>query len=158
MPMDNVLRIAIADDDEYFREFLELILPRLGYEVVVVGINGQELLDGCRRTPPELIITDVNMPVLDGMQAVRAIWSERIIPVVFITAFDEHDSLCDLWNSDRVQWLRKPITRQQLPVAIGGVMERFRDEIRRREKQESTRAALVARGESPGTTSRRTTL
>src|SRR5688572_4370810 len=64
-PMTTPLRIAIADDEPDLREYLQETLTDLGYQVVAVAATGQELVDLCRTTNPDLVITDIKMPEMD---------------------------------------------------------------------------------------------
>jgi response regulator NasT len=81
------LRIAIADDEFDMREYLARALTRCGYEIVAVAENGKELVSQCERSQPDLVVTDLRMPELDGLSAVEEIWRARDVPVVFVSAF-----------------------------------------------------------------------
>ena len=85
----RILRIAIADDELDMRDYLQKVLPRWGHLVVAAAENGTRLVEECRRTNPDLIITDLKMPDGDGVSAIQAIWQERKIPVVVISAFPQ---------------------------------------------------------------------
>jgi CheY-like chemotaxis protein len=80
-------RILAADDDPDTAEFYREALARLGHLAVVVG-DGLRLVESCRSVKPDLVVTDVRMPGLDGVGAVRQIWAERPVPVVLVTACD----------------------------------------------------------------------
>jgi CheY-like chemotaxis protein len=83
--MENRLHIAIADDDCVCRDFLNYALRRMGHEVVCLAENGRELVDYCLQSPPELVITDVQMPELDGITAAAEITWQHNVPVVLIS-------------------------------------------------------------------------
>jgi response regulator NasT len=83
------MRIAIADDDELLRVYLRKVLTRMGHEVVAQAETGQELVEQCRAVRPDLVVSDVTMPVLDGEEAARRINHERRTPVIFVTAHAE---------------------------------------------------------------------
>ena len=78
----NKLRISIADDEPDMRDYLARILPRLGYEVGSAAENGQQLVADFQRLSPDLVITDVRMPKLDGLSAVQEIRRDRPVPVI----------------------------------------------------------------------------
>jgi len=85
--------ILIVDDDESLRELLQLHLSAAGYEVHVAAdaiAAGYMVL----RSPPDLIITDVNMPHMDGFEFIAALRSDRAIPripVIFLTSVEDGD-------------------------------------------------------------------
>ncbi|HMO36984.1 MAG TPA: response regulator, partial [Gemmatales bacterium] len=72
--MTRPLRIAIADDEAEIRDHYCKVIKRLGHEVVAAVDNGTALVDACQQLHPDLIISDVKMPALDGEQALREIW------------------------------------------------------------------------------------
>jgi CheY-like chemotaxis protein len=85
--------ILVIDDDESMRDLLRLHLSAAGYEVEVAAdaiAAGYMVL----RSPPDLIITDVNMPHLDGFEFIEALRSDKTlprIPVIFLTSVEEGD-------------------------------------------------------------------
>jgi AmiR/NasT family two-component response regulator len=105
--MSQSLRIAVADDEADTREFLERYLPRLGHQVASVAENGRQLVEQCRLHRPDLIITDVRMPGLDGLDAVQT-----------ITAYAEPDWVERARNAGVFAYLVKPVTEKELGPAI----------------------------------------
>ncbi len=81
------LRIAIADDEVDMRDLLQKVLPRWGHQIVCAAENGAELVDACRRTRPDLVITDLKMPGGDGVSAMIDLWRHDAIPAIIISAF-----------------------------------------------------------------------
>jgi two-component system, response regulator PdtaR len=123
--MTTGLRIAVADDEPEMRDFFAKVLPRFGHEVVAVAENGQQLVEHCRRAQPDLVITDIKMPELDGIEASNQICQERPIPVILVSAY--HDpALIARAEADYVQaYLVKPIGIADLPPAIAIAVRRF---------------------------------
>jgi two-component system, response regulator PdtaR len=123
--MTNGLRIAVADDEPEMRDFFERILPRFGHQVVAVAENGAELVEHCRSTEPDLVITDIKMPDMDGIEASNQICKERPVPVILVSAY--HDpALIARAEADHVQaYLVKPIGIADLPPAIAIAVRRF---------------------------------
>jgi response regulator NasT len=80
------LRIVVADDEVEMRDFFEKVLPRFGHQVVAVAENGAQLVEYCRQLQPDLVITDVKMPELDGIEASSKICDERPVPVILVSA------------------------------------------------------------------------
>src|SRR4028118_1905703 len=85
--VNRALRIAVADDEPIMREYYQMILPLYGYEVVSAAENGQELVEHCRQCQPDLVITDINMPVMDGLDAALEIQREMSVPIILISGY-----------------------------------------------------------------------
>jgi response regulator NasT len=123
--MTQALRIAVADDEADMRDWFERMLPTLGHQVVSVAENGRELVEHCRTLQPDLVITDIKMPDMDGIEAALAICSERPVPIILVSAY--HDAeLIERAEADHVlAYLVKPIGKASLGPAIGLAMHRF---------------------------------
>ena len=89
--MSEPLRIAVADDEPDMRDYFVKILPRLGHQVVAQARDGRELLEQCRATHPDLVITDIKMPEMDGIDAATMIYKENPVPVILVSAFHDAD-------------------------------------------------------------------
>jgi len=112
------LRIAVADDERDVREYFEKILPRLGHDVVAVASSGAELVEACRRTQPDLVITDIKMPDMDGLEAVRMLRAERPIPVIVVTGYQDR-AYSDRARNEAVRvYLVKPVKGTDLEAAL----------------------------------------
>lgn len=112
------LRIAIADDDELCREFLFRVLSRMGHEVVGLAENGRQLADYCLQSPPDLVITDVQMPHLDGISAAAEITRLHDVPIVLLSGSDLPREIEQLHHARAVVHRVKPITRLDLEALI----------------------------------------
>lgn len=123
--MTNNLRIVIADDEPDMREFLTKMLPRLGHEVVATAENGVQLVEYSRQLQPDLVITDIKMPLLDGIEASNQINRERPVPVILLSAY--HDpKLIERAEQDHVSgYLVKPVSAADLQPMIAIAMKRF---------------------------------
>ena len=87
--MNITLRIAVADDEPDMRDYFKKSLSRLGHQVIAVAQNGRELVEQCRALRPDLVITDIKMPDMDGIDAAVQIYRDRPIPVILVSAY--HD-------------------------------------------------------------------
>lgn len=123
--MNQSLRIAVADDEPDMRDYFRKILPCLGHQVVAVAADGRELVDQCRTLQPDLVITDIKMPDMDGIDAAKQIYRDRPVPVILVSAF--HDAeLIKRAESDHVMgYLVKPIKQADLEPAIALASRRF---------------------------------
>lgn len=107
-------RILVVDDDEGIRDLLRLHLTSAGYEVQVAAdaiAAGYIVL----QAPPDLIITDVNMPHMDGFEFVAALKADTSvprIPVIFLTSVDDGDSRSRELGA--VGYVTKPVRADRL--------------------------------------------
>jgi len=111
-------RILVVDDDESIRQLLRLHLSAAGYEVQVAAdaiAAGYLVL----RSPPDLIISDVNMPHLDGFEFVAALKADKTlppIPVIFLTSVEEGDHRGK--DLGAVGYLTKPVRADHLLAMV----------------------------------------
>jgi two-component system, response regulator PdtaR len=87
------LRIAVADDDPDTRQFYAELLPSMGHQIAAVAENGRQLVEQCRSTHTDLIITDIRMPELGGIEAAEQINREREVPVILVSGYQETEFL-----------------------------------------------------------------
>ncbi len=143
--MSQPLRIAVADDEPDMRDYFAKILPRLGHRVVVVAANGEELVAQCRATSPDLVITDVKMPDVDGIDAAIRIYRDRPVPVILVSAYHDAD-LIQRAEADHVMgYLVKPIKQADLGPAIAIAVRRFAQFEQLRREAADLRQALEDR-------------
>jgi CheY-like chemotaxis protein len=112
------VRIAVAEDEPDVRDYFRRILPQLGHDVVGVAADGNELIELYRRQLPDLVITDLRMPGMDGDQAMRVIWSEHSTPCIFISAYSKPVPIENGANGSACLCLTKPVSRDELEEAI----------------------------------------
>lgn len=143
--MIKKLRIAVADDEADMRDFFERMLPKCGHQVVAVAETGLQLVEHCRRLQPDLVITDIKMPDMDGIAASDAICAERPVPVILVSAY--HDTqLIDRATADHVMgYLVKPIGQADLEPAIAIAVRRFQQFEDVRREASDLRQALADR-------------
>jgi response regulator NasT len=119
------LRIAVAEDEPDMREYLEKTLPLLGHEVVSAARTGRELVEQCRAVHPDLVITDIKLPQMDGLDAAREIFTERATPIIVISAYHDEDLVERAETEHILAYLVKPIKEADLRPAINLAMKRF---------------------------------
>jgi response regulator NasT len=143
--MTQSLRISIADDEADMRDFLEKMLPRCGHQVVSIAETGQQLIDHCRQVLPDLVITDIKMPDLDGIEASTQINQERPVPVILVSAY--HDpALIERAEGNHVSgYLVKPIGFSDLQPAIAVAVKRFSELQSLRSENADLKQALADR-------------
>jgi response regulator NasT len=123
--MNRSLRIAVADDELDMRDYFATILPLLGHEVVAVSSNGKALVDACRATRPDLIITDIKMPDMDGIDAAAQIYRDRPVPIILVSAFHDAEFIRRAEADHILAYLVKPIKQADLEPAIAIATRRF---------------------------------
>jgi len=125
--MSQRLRIAVADDEADMRDFFERMLPICGHEVVSLAETGKELVEHCQALHPDLVITDIKMPDMDGIDASTQICRDRPTPVILVSAY--HDpQLVHRAEADHVMaYLVKPIGQADLGPAIAVAISRFQE-------------------------------
>jgi response regulator NasT len=143
--MNHPLRIVVADDEADMREYFQKTLPEIGHEVVGVATSGQELVERCRELQPDLVVTDIKMPDLDGIDAAAEIYHDRPIPVILVSAYYEPDLIERAEQDHILAYLVKPIKRGDLEPAIAIATQRFAQFTALRTEANSLRQALEDR-------------
>ena len=87
--MTRAIRIAVADDEPRMRDYYQNILPLLGHQVICAAQTGRELVQFCQKSRPDLVVTDIKMPDLDGIDAISEIGRSEPIPAILVSAY--HD-------------------------------------------------------------------
>lgn len=123
--MNESLRIAVADDEPLMLHFFEDTLVRLGHQVVAAAENGKQLIELCRKQEPDMVITDVKMPLMDGLEAAAAIYEERPVPIVVVSAHHDPEFIQRAGDNHILAYLLKPIKDSDLGPAISIAIQRF---------------------------------
>ena len=123
--MTRPLKIAVADDELDMRDYFQKILPILGHQVIAVAQTGRELVELCASTHPDLVITDIKMPDMDGIDAAAQIYRKTAIPVILVSAYHDAEFIRRAEADHIMAYLVKPIKQADLEPAIGIAMRRF---------------------------------
>ncbi|MFN7313996.1 MAG: response regulator transcription factor [Bacteroidota bacterium] len=124
--MENGYKILVVDDENDILEFIQYNLKREGYDVHLAH-NGQEAITQAKRLKPDLILLDVMMPVLDGIEACKIIKSDPDFAetfVVFLTARAEEYSEIAGFNAGADDYISKPIKPRVLLSRISAILRR----------------------------------
>ncbi|WKZ33124.1 MAG: response regulator [Thermodesulfobacteriota bacterium] len=119
-------KVLIAEDNPKTRLFLKNQLELLGYQVEAVS-NGQAAVEMAAELDPILIILDVKMPQMDGIDAAKAITSKGPVPIILITGLSSDEMATKAIESGVFAYLVKPVTKKQLEPAIKLAMARYRE-------------------------------
>ena len=110
--------ILIVDDEKKMRHVLSIILGRKGYKVDQAG-DGKEALNMIKDVPYDMVITDIKMPNMDGMELLRHIKEMDIpCPVVFITAFATVDSAVEAMRRGALDYITKPFEEDRILLTV----------------------------------------
>ena len=143
--MSRALRIAVADDEPFMRSYFQETLTLLGHQVVCLAETGKELVDCCRSLKPDLVITDIQMPDMDGLDAAAQIYGDELVPVIVVSAYHEPQYLERAERNHIAAYLVKPIKQEDLEPAIAVVMSRFGEFQALRREADDLRQALQDR-------------
>jgi response regulator NasT len=120
-------RVLIAEDEALIRLDLKEMLEEEGYVVVAEVGDGQAAVDQAQQLRPDLVILDVQMPVLDGIAAAEQIAAERIAPVIVLTAFSQRELVERARDAGAMAYLVKPFSKNDLVPAIEVAVGRFQE-------------------------------
>ena len=123
--MNYNIRLAIADDHEIFRDGLALMLSKQ-QDVSLVGQagNGRELLELVGAEQPDIVMTDIKMPVMDGIEATRLLLQKfPDLKIIALSMFDEENLIVDMLEAGARGYLLKNADKQEILEAINNVFE-----------------------------------
>lgn len=121
------LRILIAEDEAVISMSLASMLRRLGHQVVGRAKNGREAVEKVRGLDPDIILMDIKMPEMDGLEAARDILSIKQIPIIILTAYSQSDFIERADSIGVSSYLVKPVTEKDLQPAIRLAFSRFKE-------------------------------
>lgn len=139
------LRALICEDEGVTVMQWKKALSRAGYDVVGEAMEGNQGVALARELEPDLILMDLNMPGLGGVEATRQIMRERAVPIIVLTAYSDDAAVNDALDAGACSYLVKPIVGEQLIPAIKAAVARFDklDQVQR--ENESLKDALETR-------------
>jgi len=123
--MPQQLRIVIADDESLIRMNLKETLVGLGYLVVGEAGDGVSVVNLARELRPDLVIMDIKMPKLDGIQAAKVLTEDKIAPVLLLTAYSDRELVDRAREAGVVNYIVKPFRDAELLPAIEIAMARY---------------------------------
>ena len=117
------IKVIIADDHEIFRDGFRVMLKKQpSIELIGQAANGQELLDQVRSLKPDVVVTDIKMPVMDGIEATRNLIKENAdLGVIALSMFDEENLIMDMLDAGAKGYLLKNAHKNEIFEAIRSV-------------------------------------
>jgi two-component system, response regulator PdtaR len=120
-------RVIIADDESLIRMDLREMLTHLGYLVVGDVADGRSAINQARELRPDIVIMDIKMPDMDGIEAAKVLTEERIAPVVLLSAYSQRELVDRAREAGVTAYLVKPYREEDLTPAIEVALARFRE-------------------------------
>jgi len=139
------LKLVVADDASIIRLDLKETLERMGHRVVGEAGDGQRAVELARELKPDLVILDIKMPGMDGIDAARLIAQERIAPVLLLTAYSQQDLARRAADAGVFAYVVKPFTDAVLLPAIELAVARFNEYNAIRQQAADLQEALETR-------------
>jgi two-component system, response regulator PdtaR len=121
------IRLVIADDESIIRMNLKETLVSLGYLVVGEAGDGVSVINVARELRPDLVLMDIKMPKLDGIQAAKLLTEEKIAPVLLLTAYSDRELVDRAKEAGVVNYIVKPFREAELLPAIEIAMARYQE-------------------------------
>ncbi len=137
--------VVIGEDETLVRLDLVALLERAGFEVRGAAAEGLEFVRLAIEHKPDLIVSDVRMPGIDGIEASRQILAVHEAPVVFVTGFPQADIIGRSVEAGAYAYLTKPFREADLMAAIAHAEARFAERARSRAEADALHAALDRR-------------
>jgi response regulator NasT len=139
------MRILIAEDETIIRLDVRTLLEKAGHEVVAEARDGREAVALAEEHDPELIVMDVRMPHLDGIEAARQITDRKPVPIVMLTAYAEQDLVTRASEAGAFAYLVKPFREVDLLPALDTARARFEELSALRDEAADLAEALASR-------------
>lgn len=119
------MRVIIADDESVIRMDLREMLTNLGYLVVGEVGDGRSAVNLARELKPDVVIMDIKMPDMDGIEAAKVLTEEEISPVLLLTAYSQRELIERAKEAGVVGYVVKPFRESDLAPAIELAVTRF---------------------------------
>ncbi|ALG06454.1 response regulator transcription factor [Kibdelosporangium phytohabitans] len=117
--------VLVVDDDETVRDVVRRYLELAGHEVTLAG-DGEHALDLVARSEPDLIVLDLMLPGIDGLEVCRRIRQRSAVPVVMLTALGEEENRIAGLRLGADDYVTKPFSPRELALRVGSVLRRAR--------------------------------
>lgn len=112
-------KVLLVDDEQHIRKFVGLILRQLGLRQVIEAGNGEEALEVFAREKPQVVLLDVNMPRMDGLQTLKKLRElDPEVVVVMLTSLANRDTVEQALEHGAAHYLRKDTPKEEIAAAL----------------------------------------
>ena len=139
------IRVVIAEDESVNRVDLEEELEQQGYEVVGAAADGEAAVNLTRELRPDVVLMDIKMPKMDGIEAAEMLTREKLAPVLLFTAYSDDDLIERARAAGVVHFVTKPWREKDLKPAIEIALSRFSEFRAMENKVKDLEEALATR-------------
>lgn len=143
--MKRKIKVLIAEDEPIVRMDLRELLEGQGYQVIGEASDGQSAIDIARREKPDVIIMDIRMPGMDGIEAAKILTEEEIAPLIFLTAYSDKELVEKAKEVGVIAYLVKPYKETDLFPAIEMAIARFKEFLQLKQEVKDLEEALETR-------------
>jgi two-component system response regulator AlgR len=139
------MKIMIVDDEALARDRLRSLIDELGgHEIVAEAANGHKALEALDESGAELVLLDIRMPGMDGMEVARHLLEFNQPPaVIFVTAYDQH--ALEAFEANAVDYLLKPVRKERLEQALNKAGQLTRAQLEEVQEVQGARSHICAR-------------
>jgi CheY-like chemotaxis protein len=124
MPTSRPLTALLVDDEAYFRRFVGQVLHNRGCAKVAEAGNGCEALEILAAAAPDFVVMDINMPHMDGLEALRAIRAtHKELPIIMLTSIADEMVVEKCVEEGATYFIRKDVPAEQLVLELGEWLE-----------------------------------
>jgi response regulator NasT len=120
------LRAIIAEDEQLTRTIIRARLEKLGHSVVAEAADGAQAIEATRLHKPDVVIMDIKMPVMDGIEAARTILADIPCAILFLSSYNEQELVQQASTTGALAYLMKPFRKEDLAPALEMAIARFR--------------------------------
>ena len=117
MPQQDSIRVLIAEDDFLLSTSIKRTLQNIGFEVVGTAGNGKQAVDMVIELEPDIVLMDIKMPDVDGIEATRIIQKQKPTPVVILSAHESNDLIQQATEAGVSAYLTKPPEQEEIERA-----------------------------------------
>lgn len=139
------MRVLIADDEALIRMGLRTMLEDKGHKVVGAATDGASAIQMARTEKPDVILLDIKMPGMDGLEAARKIMHERPTPIVMLTAFSQRELVNEAREASVFGYLVKPVKEDLLDATLDLAVTRFKEWQKLQKEMRDLEKSLAAR-------------